>query len=80
MAENPKEEEKIKITQDQIDKCLEVLQSLNSDTNQIFEIPKEKRVALIMAAGRFSGPEKEEFSRRKKSAKKSSTTQAKRKR
>ncbi len=71
MSENPKEEEEsAKITQDQIDKCLEVLQTLNLDTNQIFEIPKEKRVALIMAAGRFSRPEKEEFSRRKKSAKK----------
>ena len=70
MAEKIKEEESVKISQEQIDKCLEVLEQLNSDTDQIFEIPKNKRVALITAAGRFSRPGREEFARRKKSAKK----------
>ncbi len=49
MADLKNEEEIEKVSQDQIDLCLEVLQKLNADTNQIFEIPKDKRLALIMA-------------------------------
>ncbi|MBL3659058.1 SDR family NAD(P)-dependent oxidoreductase [Fulvivirga sediminis] len=59
-----------KLSQEQIDQCLEVLQMLNSDTDQIFEIPEEKRRALIIAAGLFSRPSKEELANRKRSAKK----------
>ncbi|MCF6280138.1 MAG: SDR family oxidoreductase [Flavobacteriaceae bacterium] len=58
------------ITSEEIDKCIAVLDSLNTDTNQIFEIPKKQRTALIKAAGMFSRPNREEFSRRKKDAKK----------
>ncbi len=70
MADLKSEEEIEKVSQDQIDLCLEVLQKLNADTNQIFEIPKDKRLALIMAAGLFSRPHKEELGRRKRGAKK----------
>ncbi len=63
-------EEVVKIHQEQIDQCISVLEALNADTNQIFEIPEEKRLALIMAAGLLSRPSREEFSRRKKEAKK----------
>ncbi len=59
-----------KLTQEQIDQCLSVLETLNKDTNQIFDIPKEKRIALIMAAGIFSRPDKEELLKRKRGAKK----------
>lgn len=65
-----KEEEADKLTQEQIDQCINILETLNSNTNQIFEIPEEKRLALIMAAGLFSRPSREEFLRRKKEAKK----------
>lgn len=58
------------ISESEIEKCISILESLNTDTNQIFEIPKEKRKALIMAAGLLSRPSREEFSRRKKEAKK----------
>lgn len=58
------------ITSEEIDKCIAVLESLNTDTNQIFEIPKEQRTSLIKAAGLFSRPSREEFARRKKDAKK----------
>jgi len=61
--------DKDKLTQKQIDQCLEVLQQLNIDTNQIFDIPEEKRLALIIAAGQFSRSGKEELGRRKRSAK-----------
>lgn len=71
MANKQKEDKtSMQLTQDQIDACLSVLQTLNTDTNQIFEIPKEKRLALIMAAGLLSRPSREEFLRRKKDAKK----------
>ena len=58
------------ISPEQIDSCISILETLNADTNQIFQIPKERRLALIMAAGLFSRPSREEFLRRKKEAKK----------
>ena len=63
---------KEKINQEQIEQCLLILEALNADTDQIFDIPKDKRVALIMAAGHLSRPSREEFDRRKKSARKAS--------
>ncbi len=58
------------ISSEEIDKCIFVLQQLVADTNQIFDIPKEKRTALIKAAGMLSRPSREEFGRRKKDGKK----------
>lgn len=55
---------------DQIDQCIYILETLNADTNQIFDIPEDKRLALIMAAGLLSRPSREEFLRRKKDARK----------
>ncbi len=65
-----KEENPPPITPEQIEQCISILETLNADTNQIFEIPKDRRLALIMAAGLFSRPSREEFLRRKKDAKK----------
>ncbi|MGB3150312.1 MAG: oxidoreductase, partial [Maribacter sp.] len=59
-----------KITSKEIDTCIAILEQLISDTNQIFDIPKEKRTALLKASGMLSRPSREEFSRRKKDAKK----------
>ena len=36
-----------KLNEEQIRQCLSVLETLNSDTDQIFDIPKEERIALI---------------------------------
>ena len=60
---------KIEITSEEIDHCIAVLTQLNTDTDQIFDIPKEQRIALIKAAGMFSRPDREEFVRRKKDGK-----------
>ena len=54
----------------EIDNCIALLNRLVTDTNQIFEIPEEKRIELIKAAGQLSRPSKQEFSRRVKDAKK----------
>ncbi len=59
-----------KITPEQIAQCIAILESLNADSDQIFDIPKDSRLALLMAAGQFSRPSKEELAERKKGAKK----------
>lgn len=59
-----------KLTQEQIDQCIVILNTLNADTDQIFNIPKDKRIDLLKAAGALSRPSKEEFLRRRKSGKK----------
>ncbi|MHA7944221.1 SDR family NAD(P)-dependent oxidoreductase [Formosa sp. 3Alg 14/1] len=64
------EGEQGQLSQKEIDECLRVLDQLNADTNLIFDIPKDKRIALIKATGTFSRPSREEFARRKKDAKK----------
>jgi len=53
----------------EIDRCIALLEQLSENTDQIFDIPKDQRTALIKAAGRFSRPDREELSRRKKDGK-----------
>ncbi|WP_419211608.1 SDR family NAD(P)-dependent oxidoreductase [Maribacter sp. X9] len=57
------------ITPSAIDHCIALLNRLVTDTNQIFEIPEDKRIELIKAAGQLSRPNKQEFARRVKDAK-----------
>jgi NAD(P)-dependent dehydrogenase (short-subunit alcohol dehydrogenase family) len=52
-----------------IENCIDLLNSLLEDTNQLFELPKEQRVSLIKAAGLLSRPNKEEFTNRRKKSK-----------
>ena len=59
-------EHKNAISSEEIDRCIAILVELNTDTDQIFDIPKEQRTALIKAAGMFSRPARDELSRRKK--------------
>ena len=71
MLEEDKETVKSqKITSKEIDACISILEQLIADTDQIFDIPKEKRTALLKASGMLSRPSREEFSRRKKDGKK----------
>jgi len=58
------------ISTEEIDSCISTLAALVADTNQIFDIPKEKRTALLKVSGMLSRPSREEFSRRKKDGKK----------
>ena len=57
------------ITSEEIDRCIAILAQLNKNTDQIFDIPKEQRTALLMEAGMFSRPNKDELFRRKKDGK-----------
>ena len=67
---NTEIENNLEVTSEEIAKCIAVLEYLNQNTDEIFEIPKAQRTALIMASGQLSRPSREEFSRRKKDAKK----------
>jgi NAD(P)-dependent dehydrogenase (short-subunit alcohol dehydrogenase family) len=63
-------QEKTPLSKEQIEQCIAILETLNSDTDQIFDIPMEQRIQLITEAGRLSRPQKDELNRRKRSAKK----------
>ena len=47
-----------------------IYSSLLADTNQLFELPEAQRVALFKVAGELSRPNRDEFQRRRKDAKK----------
>jgi len=67
----PKEEETIaNLSQEEIDKCISTLEKLVVDTDQLFDITEDKRVALMKAAGSLSRPNRDEHNRRRKDAKK----------
>ena len=65
--------ERMEISPEEIAKCIATLEHLNNNTDLIFEIPKAQRTALIKQSGRLSRPNRDEFSRRKKDAKKAET-------
>ena len=53
-----------------IETCIDTLQKLLEDTNQLYELPEDQRVALFKAAGELTRPNRDEFQRRRKDAKK----------
>ena len=56
------------ISLDEIDQCIFLLNKLVGNGHRILELPEEKRVALLKAAGHLSRPAKSEFKQRKKDA------------
>ncbi|MGF1560364.1 MAG: SDR family NAD(P)-dependent oxidoreductase [Flavobacteriaceae bacterium] len=58
------------ISIEEVDQCIALLEHLVTNTDEIFEISKERRTILITLAGKLSRPSREEFSRRIKDAKK----------
>ena len=74
--ESKKNEEKVQLSQDQIDQCISILEILNNDTNQLFEIPKDRKIELMIQAGRLSRPLKDEFTQRDKDARKNGRKKA----
>ena len=69
MIDNEKSVAQGAVNPEDIAKCIALLNILNTDTDQIFDIPKEQRTALIKAAGQFSRPDRDELTRRKKDGK-----------
>ncbi|NEN22297.1 SDR family oxidoreductase [Cryomorpha ignava] len=68
--------EKGKLSKDQIDQCISILEALNNDTDQIFDIPIEQRIELLTQAGRLSRPQKDELKKRIKGARKKAKRQS----
>lgn len=58
------------LTLEQIDQCISLLESINSNTDQIWDLPEDKKRALMKAAGILSRPDRDEYQRRRKDAKK----------
>jgi len=58
------------LSQQEIDNAISVLKELLDDTNQLFELDEVKRIELMTLAGQLSRPNKKEFQRRRKDAKK----------
>ena len=58
------------ISSEEIDTCISILEHLVTDTNQIFNLPEDKRTALLKVSGMLSRPHRDEFQRRRKDAKK----------
>lgn len=55
-----------KLSQDQIQTCVSVLEHLVNNTLDLAGLPEDQRVALMSAAGRLSRPAKDELKRRTK--------------
>lgn len=58
------------ISSKDIDNCITVLTQLVSNTNQLFDLPEAQRIALFKVTGALSRPNRDEFQRRRKDAKK----------
>lgn len=69
MMKDKQHENETEIDLTEIESCIEILNRLVTDTNQIFEIPEDRRIALIKVAGQLSRPNKQEFAKRVKDAK-----------
>ncbi|MGJ8665979.1 MAG: SDR family NAD(P)-dependent oxidoreductase [Patiriisocius sp.] len=71
MLENQQKKDNAhKISEKEINNCISILKRLVTDTNQIYDLPEEKRTALLKVSGMLSRPSRDEFKRRKKDAKK----------
>ena len=54
----------------EIESCIATLQKILDDSNQLFELPEAQRIALLKVAGKLTRPDRDEFQRRRKDAKK----------
>ena len=64
------EEKPNSVNSEEVNSTISTLEKLLADTNLLFELPREQRAALMIAAGKLSRPSKEEFDRRRKDGKK----------
>ena len=59
-----------KVTEEEISITIKILEKLVSDPVRLFELEEIKRINLLKAAGKLSRPNREEFEKRRKDAKK----------
>ena len=58
------------LTKKELARCIAMLERLSSNAGELFELPKDQRIALIKAAGKLTRPNRDEFQQRRKDAKK----------
>ncbi|MDG1098044.1 MAG: SDR family oxidoreductase, partial [Bacteroidia bacterium] len=58
------------VNETSIDECIALLNKLVQNTDLLFDLPEEKRIELMRASGSLSRPNRDEFDRRRKEAKK----------
>jgi hypothetical protein len=62
----------VKLNPKEIEACITILEQLLEEPGLVFELPEDRRIALLKAAGKLSRPDREEFAKRKKDAAKAS--------
>lgn len=62
-------EDKLSVSPDDIQQCIALLNHLLEHTEDMYKIPSDKRMELIVAAGKLSRPNREDFKKQKKDAK-----------
>ncbi|WP_109830759.1 SDR family NAD(P)-dependent oxidoreductase [Reichenbachiella versicolor] len=63
-------EGKEKLTKEDIEKCVTILETLSSDVEQLSALSEEDRIAVMKAAGKLTRPNRDEFAQRRKDTKK----------
>jgi NAD(P)-dependent dehydrogenase (short-subunit alcohol dehydrogenase family) len=58
------------VSVEELDACILTLENLVKDTNQLYELDENKRISLMKVAGLLSRPNRDEYNRRRKDAKK----------
>lgn len=66
--ENKKEQKEI-LSQEEIDRCITVLEHLQENGDQLIHIPEEQRVKLMILAGQLTRPDRAERKKRNKGVK-----------
>ena len=69
MNPNPHSEDHPSISPEDIQQCIALLNHLLAHTEDMYQIPADKRMELIVAAGKLSRPSREDFKKQKKDAK-----------
>ena len=61
-----KNDEKLmrEVSEKEVRECISILKKLTDDSALLAELPKEARISLLKAAGRFSRPDREEIKKR----------------
>ena len=68
--EDNKQKSNKELSKEQVLESIAVLQTLSTDSEQLFDLDEETRVALMKAAGLLTRPSRAEFQRRRKDRKK----------
>ena len=65
-----KKKEKAKLTLNEIQKCISMLEHLVNNSDELTQLSEQQRIALMISAGRLSRPDREEIKKRQKDLKK----------